>query len=677
MTLPFSRIPVRLSAVVVLAAMLLVPWHATRISATFIVLAFLPGLALLGRRQLSFSALLGTSAALSPVLFGFVVLALLLTGMPAPLAAWCSAAGWALAFILFGGEIPSPEPNENRIARATLLLVVIAGAAALLLPLTESWWRVRADSWFHAAVFHRLANQGLPLADPYFSPLRLQYMYFYHCILVGASTMGRLDPFFSMILVNGVALTGSAFAFQYLGRFFARAFWPRVLGTAMFLFGMNGLFYLFYPIRLKELFFGDASGAAVLEQLFPWSPAGHETAIRLISIQSNQFLFLEKFTMGTTLTLSLGLVCLLLARFISARRGWWSRGDSVLWVVVLAGLLYAHVFIGVTSLVVTLGLLALLLLIRSETDDGGPSYARLIVLTMVSFAIAAPYIYSVSPKTARGAIAFAIQPGYLVGLLSSVLPALILSIPLLRWTQRRTDWERVGGDDAEILTGRMYAELSLSATGVVVFWIIGVALIAFVVDLPAANETKFSYLLFIPLAALAVGGLNQLWHSRRGKLFAVTFAAASILPLNAAYYHHAVRDSNTFEITTDEEEMYAWIRNAVPADAIFFEESEVVHIPVLAGRDQYWGTEDYAYNWGYHPAEIITRRGIRDAIYSGRELNEYEKKTLRALNRKIYVVYRVKPDDLINATERFQGQPALKGRYGTPRIAVWELSLEP
>jgi hypothetical protein len=210
-----------------------------------------------------------------------------------------------------------------------------------------------------------------------------------------------------------------------------------------------------------------------------------------------------------------------------------------------------------------------------------------------------------------------------------------------------------------------------------VFWILGVTSIALVVDLPTTNETKFSFLLFIPLAALAVGGLNQLWHSRRGRIFAIAIVAASILPLNAIYYYHAFRDTTAFEVTEDEEEMYEWIRNAVPRTAIFFEENDVVRIPVLAGRDQYWGTEAYAYNWGYHPAEIITRRGIRDAIYSGRELNDYEKKTLRALNRRIYVVYRVKPDDLINATERFKGQPAFKGRYGTPRIAVWELSLEP
>ena len=77
---------------------------------------------------------------------------------------------------------------------------------AFSLPLTEFWWRAREDSWFHAAVADKLARDGLPLADPYFAGLRLQYMYFYHVLVASCASLAHVDYFHAMILLNAVAL---------------------------------------------------------------------------------------------------------------------------------------------------------------------------------------------------------------------------------------------------------------------------------------------------------------------------------------------------------------------------------------------------------------------------------------------------------------------------------------
>jgi hypothetical protein len=59
------------------------------------------------------------------------------------------------------------------------LLVLLAAVMCFALPLAKFWWRARSDSWFHAAVTQKLLRDGLPVTDPYFAGLRLQYMYCY------------------------------------------------------------------------------------------------------------------------------------------------------------------------------------------------------------------------------------------------------------------------------------------------------------------------------------------------------------------------------------------------------------------------------------------------------------------------------------------------------------------
>ena len=85
------------------------------------------------------------------------------------------------------------------------------------LPLANLWWRARADSWFHAAVTEKLLRDGLPVTDPYFAGLRLQYMYFYHAILAACVSLTRIDALHAMIVVNAIALVSCARRFQRAG----------------------------------------------------------------------------------------------------------------------------------------------------------------------------------------------------------------------------------------------------------------------------------------------------------------------------------------------------------------------------------------------------------------------------------------------------------------------------
>jgi hypothetical protein len=675
----------RAALAALLLALIAIPFAPARVVGTLLVAGFVPGATVAGRARLGLAGRLGLALALSPVLFGAVVLAAIALGVPSGAAAWVSALAWAVIFTFSGPSRAVTTAEERRIAIAVLAVFAVAAGLALMLPLADSWWRVRGDSWFHAAVYHRLAGHGLPLVDPYFSPLRLQYMYFYHAILAGVAGLARLDPFHAMIAANAIALAGCLAAFDWLASFFSRRLWPRALGAALLVFGMNGLFFLFYPIRLARALVGETAGVEVLRAFFPWSPPGHDTAAALLAVEGNQFFFLDKFMLGTAFSLALGLVCILLGLLVAARVGRWSRSLDWAWAIALAGLLHLHVVIGMTAWVATVGLLALLLLIRSHTDEGGPSYERLLWLALAALIVAAPYLYTVLPRGGGPeSVRLAVQPRYLIGLLSDVLPALVLAVPFLRWSVRRSEaaegspsagpLPRRAGPDA-ILTGRFYSDFSLSATGMVLFWFLGVLAAAVVVDLPTNNETKFSYLLFIPVAAFAVGGLERAWQSTRGRRVALALVLLSTVPLNAVYFHQAVRDPSTFPLSDDERAAYAWIARATPRDAIFIEENDIVRIPVLAGRDQYWGTEAYALNWGYPGEEIRRRRAVRDAVFAEGGFSETHSTALSALGRPVYVVYRRHEDDLIDANERFVGDPRYAGHFATPRIAVFELKL--
>lgn len=679
---------VRLIIVIVLAGFLLAPWRATRVLAVLDLLLLVPGWALAMRARAGFLPGIGLAAAVSPTLFGGVVFVAMLAGAPAAAAGWIAAAIWAAVFLVFGGGSVEANDAERRIAR-TLFVIVLAGCAlAFFLPLTHMWWRVREDSWFHAAVLEEVLRHGVPPTDPYFTPLRLQYMYFYHVLLAGVSSLTGVGPFQCMILVNAAAMGGCVFGFGYLAGFFSRRVGPRVLGAVLAVFGMNGLFYLFYSLRIARASFGETSGPAVLHHFFRWSPLGHDTAVGLLSVENNQFLFLDKFMVGTALSLTLGLVCVALGLILSARRGRWSRAHAALFVIAVAGTLYLHGVIGVTVVFATLVSLAFLMVIHSDTDRGGPSYATLATLTLVAAAVAAPFLYSVMPHGDEAhTTRIAFQWRQTLGLLSDILPALILAIPFLRWTGKSDEWRSLNHDGATpgrasdetppppggVVTGRLFGEMSLSPSGILLLWTLAVLVAALFVDLPTTNETKFSFLLFLPLAALATGGIERLWRSRGGRVAAVAVVLASTLPLNAVYFYQAAHDTHTFQLENDEAAAYEWIARATQGDAVFIDSDDVVRIPVLGRRDLYWGNETYAFNWGYPVEEMRLRRQIRDEVYSKEGLSEAGRARLRALRRPVWVMCRQIQFDRRPLFEKLRDDPLYSGRFIAGDYAVFAL----
>lgn len=650
----YNRLVFRLVLVAVVVFCLLIPITALRLPAALLVLCVLPALTISARANQPFLGALALACTVSPPLFAFVSMLVMSVGVQPYVAVWITAAVCLLLYLLLGTPgFGGAERNERKLFLYLLIILLATAALVLTLPLTNEWWRVRSDSWFHAAVFNRLSNHGLPAVDPYFSPLRLKYMYMYHIFLIGVSTLTGLGPFFAMIFGNFVALLGCVLGFNYLARRFTRHTGALVLGNVFCLYAMNGLFYLFFVVRVGRAYIGHTTGEYMLKYVFPLSPPGLETATKFLCVEGNQDLFLDKFMLGTAVSLTFGLICVVLALLIAARNGKrdgpaWNRPLSFLFVAALAGILHLHLITGVIVLVATVGSLIV-------ARFGG----RLLLLALAALLVALPYIINTTPRGGGGeSVGLAVQGFFLLGLLACVLPALPPAVSLLR---RNRPWEPGRG---------------LTNTGLIGLWILIVAAMAAVINLPTTNETKFSFPLFIPLAALAAGGFG-LWMEKRRRIAAViVYVALCTIPLNAVYFALAFQDPSQYAVSDSEKAVYEWIQTSTTEDAIFLEQNDNVRVPVLAARDLYWGTEGYAHNWGYPDDEMDRRRALRAALFGGGELARADLEPVAALGKPFYIMMRdsnTVNKDLFKMVSR---QPFLKERFSAGDIVVFEVELD-
>ena len=654
----------RLVFLIAVVIFLSIPVTMVRIIGALVLICYLPAAPFATRSGLPFLPALAFAVTASPVMFALPVLVTVMLGLPTATAIWAIVAIAMAQYLIFGAGESSPGfDSQRRLVFCLAGVLAVAAILALWLPATNTWWRYREESWFNAAVFNRIANHGLPVIDPYFTPMRFQDLYFYHIILTCVSTLTGMGPFGAMIFVNFLALSGFVLGFNFLAGVFTRKTFPRTLGVVLGLFGMNGLFYCFFPMRVARAYLGETTGADLLRRFFSLHPLNHDTASRFVSIEGNQFMFLDKFMIGTSFSLTLGLVCVLIGLVAWSRREDWNRLLSFFYIAGIAGVMYLHLVIGVTVLVATLGVVLVRMLPRTRSDGGSLRIWRQASLTIAGGVIAVPYVASVvSHHGDARAVGFAFQIRHIIGILSCILPALIPAA----WHAARRGGERP-----------LDAEGRLTALGAVLVWTGVAAVLALIIDLPTNHESQFSFLLYVPLAALAAGGLAG-WADagRRGVVMAATYVAVCTVPLSAVYFAGAFRDQSRIAYAPQESFLYDWVRTSTTADAVFLEDDDVVRIPVLSARDQYWGTEALAKTWSYPPEELSRRRSLRESVFRGQGPTPEEVLPIDALDRPFYIVLRDIRGSNLETFKRFSANPLLTGGFLTGDIAVFRVELK-
>jgi len=603
----------------VLLAPLFLPFPVLRLPSALALFCVIPALALTSRTRRSSLGVIALTLNVSPFVFGAVALTATLFGLSVAEATWVALSATTVAFTIFGSKFKKPDEATTSLLVAMGVITAIVTLLVFFLPVTNEWWRIRSDSWFHAAAFNRLALHGLPLTDPYFSQVPLQYMYLYHVLLGAITTLTRLDVFGAMIFLNFVALLNVITAFVWLTGRFAKLTRARLLSLLLCLFGMNGFFFLFVPIRLAQAVFGESKDFEFLASFFATAFPGHHAAVAILSVYANQFMFLEKFMLGTAIMLSIGAMCAAWCLAIAPKSEHKSVCRAISYVLLGAGSIMLHVIIGGAFAAAVLGASLLTWFAQKRRSTSGDS-GTLFLLTCLCVLIVLPYVLPVMRSEYSGtSFGIRLQTGHAIGLLASILAA----VP---WA--------VG-----YLFRRPKKKVARPERAFVLLWLGFVLLAALLVDLSTTSETKFSFLLFVPLAAISASGFQDAAARRRWRV-AVLYMIMVTVPLNGIYFYHALRDRSRLFRSEDSLAAYEWIEEMTDPNAVFLDEDDIVDIPVLGARDLFWGSEKYARIWGYDEKMLEARRRVRDAAFSGRELSVADFQPVRRLKRPFYVICR-------------------------------------
>lgn len=549
----------------------------------------------------------------------------------------CAAGVAAAAAALVTLRVKVASPDRRSLRWLGVLLFVLVFLTAFL-PMTHAWWRVRSDAWFHGAVVAQIADFGLPPQDPYFAGLPLQYMWFYHVLVLVLSRGLDMDPFRVMALVNIQALLGLGVAAWQLCGVFRRNFAHRLAGTAMLLLGFNGAFWLLLPLKLSRVLTGEVRGWAEVKRTYSLLPFNYDHARQFMKIYYNWEFFLDKYMVATAFGLALTFTvagwygaC----EFMRTRR----PAPLVLLAGALVGMLGFHSLLGFVMLVGVFGGAILAFIFRGR--DAFPVRSTLVLLgvALASFLAMTPYIREVTHLK---------QKEQMFPLSVSVQQTAAIIIPSLfalgLWLVRRP------------LLGERTPAARFFVLG-----LLSVSAFCLVITLPGPNAyDKLGYLVFLPLSVLGGFALADLWSATTGRAHraVVALTVVCMLPVNAIAFAACFATPDEATMTAPEARMSQWLRDYTPRNALIIDDNDRVVFLVTVPRRYYWGRTTYAQMWGYPKLEMARRLHVRRAIYAPGVLDGTTLAELAAAADPIYVIVRPEHWDanaaVITNTDLFQ-----------------------
>jgi hypothetical protein len=477
--------------------------------------------------------------------------------------------------------------------------------------------RERADSWFHAAIVIAIDRDGLPPEDPYFAGFTLQYMWFFHTVLLGVKRMTAASPFMIMAFVNALAIWALCVAAADLGIALGLRNRAAVFSGLITPLGLCALFWVFLPVRALKALSGRTAGMDHLAEAFRLFPLGIATTRRFLSDFGSTPFFLNKFMVGTAY--GLALTCLLFYLAAVIRFAAFRRGTHLSWGgFCIAAMLLLHPVAGIATVVVS-GLAAGWLLWLGK-DRGGfelVTCARWALAVVIPSALVAPYLRAITRgKPVEQFLPFYFDAWITSGIIVGCLFAAAAAIrPLLGlWRARRPE-------------SRLFVMWTVLTFGFAMF-----------VRLPGPNASdKFSYLVYLPLAVAAGAWAAERWRGRAG----VVWAFLTLAPVNLIGYAGYWGEPDPSDRLSDPLDAYTWLAASTPGDAVILENRERADVLIKVPRSLFFGREAYAEQWGYDPIKTAQRRQLQDTIFSTEGALEAEAmEPLRSLKRPVFVIFR-------------------------------------
>jgi hypothetical protein len=573
------------------------------------------------RRSPRLSTLLLCALVLSPVVTAALGIAGLFLHMPVvTIAGLTSAVGIAAAAVLYVTlRVKVGLPDRRSLVWLGALLLALVFLTAFL-PMTHAWWRVRSDAWFHAAVVAQIADFGIPPQDPYFAGMPLQYMWFYHVLVLVLARSLDMDPFRVMALINIQALLALGVGAWQLCGVFRRSFAHRLGVTAIMLLAFNGAFWVFLPAKLARALTGDVRGWAEVKRTYSMVPFNYDQSRVFMKIYYNQEFFLDKFMVATAFGLALAFM---VAGWHGASEYMRTRRASplVILFVALVGMLGFHSLVGFVMLAGIFGGAILAWLFRGRDAFPVRSTLVLLAVSLASFLAMGPYLYEVTHlKQKEQMFPLGVSIQKTAGILISCAFALVV------WLVRRP-----------LLRERT------PAARFFVLAFFSVAAFCLLITLPGPNAyDKLGYLVFLPLSVLGGIALADLWTTTTGRahraVVALTFAC--MLPVNAIAFAACFSTPDEAAMTAPEVRMATWLRDYTPRNALIIDDNDRVVFLVTVPRRYYWGRTVYAQMWGYPKLEMSRRLHVRRALYAPGALDGTTLAELAAATDPIFVIVR-------------------------------------
>lgn len=651
------RIPITitLAAIILAATAALVGMHSAsaslaRMAAAYLLVMLLPGAAFACAitRRPTFLNLILHSLLTSPVLTTAMAAVMLLAGAGTEMTATTILFTSALfsAAVLFARRDHgiTLEISGKRI----LILLGIAAffcAVAGYLPLSSEWWRMRSDAWFHAAVVAEIDTYGLPPQDPYFSGLPLQYMWFYHVLVLLLARATSIEPFMVMPIINIQALAAfvvATFLFSLRLTGSKQRFGYAVSAVLVAVLGMNALFWIFLPVKLARAFIGESTGLNVAASIMSLSPFDISTVREFLRIYYNQVFFLDKFIVSTAFSLGIAYM----AAFWYAVTDYLGDGKPrTLWLVLFStiGMLAFHSEVGFVMCVGLAGGLASLWTVRRGLTGYSFKRSCLLALTVLAgFIITAPYLYSIMhAKEAENAIPFGLSAAKFIGFFISCALAILLALFQVK----------------RLMHARSAQEIY------VLFAALAVTVFSLVIVLPASNTfDKLPFFIYYPLAVL--GGRTLIdWAGRTGvsgarrTVATVLLFALILLPANLIATLGYYNTSTPAIVSPMEEKISAWVAENTARDAIFIDSNDRVFLLVTGPRRYYWGIIAYSEQWGYDFDEMKKRKHVRDNLFGKGPIDKETLDAIASLKQDLYIVVREPDGSDVPQGRGFSGQP--------------------
>lgn len=649
-----------------------------RIPSAFLQVFYLPGtvfMTFIWNRERSYLDNILLPPILSPIVLTFLVFFIhLFTGSLAGSLKIAVLAMYALLAIALVKETRAGT-GDGVYSRTEPSILFVSAAFAGLIAVSyavNSYLIMRSDAWLHASITNEILMRGIPPLEPMLPDVSIRYMWFYHLFQASWTSLSEMNVFRAMSVSNIVF----AFIYPYLICRLVSLFTDRkrhlVLIPLFTIAGLQSPSWLLWPLNFARVLVGEVRGMAEIKRIIASVDINSH---RVIFALRAPFTFLgnpiDKFYTTTSFNYGFCLFVLIVIVISSAvvREKSRIRAAFIIFVLIY-GLFLFHLVTGVLTIITVCGAGIYLMLTSPGTRLRIRGFGTLAVPAVAVAAGLAGLPYFFSLTSGESGTEFSALNNLHIGLINifTIAAPVILLWPFIR---RAAKW--LLSSDSE--DRRFYAGA-----------ITALLIANLFIDLPGEVEGKVVFLLFIlmvfPVSMMIIDSFHISSGAKRAWL-AVMLLFFFIIP-PVLTFRGFILDrprgigKTRVVIDRDQGEIFRWIKDNTPVNAVMIENNSYGMMPVHALRREFATSEAFCLVQGYGGEKVLGYTKMRDALFAGDSLSEGDLYELRRLGLDLYLVVWqediVADRDLISRLESDPGR--FEKVFGNSAGIVYSLSLE-